>query len=169
MANTKISDIASAIRQNPAECIVVDGQAASDVYPGQYVVNVGGEWTLADADNESHQNLRGGLVIFRARKDNDGADKDIDDAYDIDNEPFLAMIGVMTSGVGACFITDQGETVRAGNPMQISSTAGSLTRAKGNTGTGTDLQQYPVGTLARKVASGDTVGFVDLDSKGRVV
>ncbi|MHA1748382.1 MAG: hypothetical protein ACTSYF_07020 [Promethearchaeota archaeon] len=165
MANTKISDIGSTIAIDPVACKTVTGTLDADTKPGQYVVMVGGVWVKVDADTASHKLLRGGVVEFRKRKNDDGGVPTIDANYDIDNEPALAKVGIITRGPVNLFIEDQSGTVYPGTPFGASSTAGSLTaisqEATGAT-SGTGLRRVTLAILKEKVVSGDTVGKFDL-------
>lgn len=165
MANTNISDIASRIQQNPSQATIVDGKLATDGYPGQAVVVVSGKWTLATSSTASHKLKEGGVIIYKKRKNDDGGNPTIDDPYDIDNEPALDYIYVCTSGICAAFIVDQVATVDVKTQLSISSTAGSLTqRSQEATGaaSGSAFRSTLFATLARKIVSGDTKGFIGL-------
>lgn len=170
MVNTAISHIASRICQNKAQRKVNSFHpAATDVYPGQYVVlQSSGKWTLAVNTTESHTLMTGGIVDYEKRKNDDGGTPTIDEIWDIDNEPATDKIPVVTSGICACWITDQVATVYPGRALMVSATAGSLTRLVKKATVDTTYQSAPaltqikVATLVRKIVSGDTRGFVGI-------
>lgn len=172
MANTSISDIASRIVQNPSQAKITEGRIGTDCYPGQAVVMISGVWILAVSSTAAHKLKTGGIIVWRARKNNDAGNPSIDATYDIDNEPYTDKIGVCTKGICAAFLTDQTATVDPGAELIISSTAGSLTsRSQEATGatSGTAFRSALFATLARTIVSGDTKGFVAVGYGNKLV
>lgn len=163
MANTIISQIAARIIQNKSSSHPIGPvRVATDVYPGQYCVMIAGIWTLAINSTASHKLIEGGVVDWKSRQyvdsSNDRQSPSIDSIWDIDEETDLDKVPMVTSGVVACFITDQSATVYPGAWFMVSATAGSLTRfAVASTGatSGTAITQMKVAKLLRKIASGD--------------
>lgn len=171
MVNTAISDIASDICQNAPEGKKIGGLAATDVYPGQYVIMASGKWTLIDSDTAAHKLLKGGVVDYRRRKNDADATPTIDQAYDINAEPIDDYIEVWVDGICAVFIDDPVATYYPGIELIASATAGNVkVRAQEATGatSGTAYRSAKLGTLARKIVSGDTKAFIAMGrSEGR--
>lgn len=168
MVNTSISDIASAICQNPAEARSITGILAADTYPGQACVldNSTGKWTKADSDTAAHKLKRIAVPEYRRRKNNADGVPTIDEVYDIDAEPALDLCVLYTKGKVSVYIDDPAATYYPGQEMMISATAGNLKvaalEATGAT-SGTALRSVIVATLAEKIVSGDTKAWVILN------
>lgn len=168
MVNTLISQIASAICQNPAEAKSITGILAADTYPGQICVldNSTGKWTKADADTAAHLFKRIAVPEYRRRKNNSDAVPTIDEVYDIDAESALDLAVLYTKGKVAVFIDDPSGTYYPGQDMVVSGNAGNL-KVASNTATGatsgTALRASIVATLAEKIVSGDTKAWVFLN------
>ena len=164
MANTVISDIASRIQQlegAPGAKRITE-VVATDVYPGQYVLNIAGVYTLGISTTAAHKLLKGGVVGYNKRVRDDGTTQPtIDQIWDIDAEISTDKVPIELGGIVAALCVDPGGAVDVGAEFVIGSTAGSLiARAAA-------VDSVALATLARPLANGDTVGFFDLECKGR--
>jgi hypothetical protein len=172
MVNTAASHLSDKILWNPGEVgtQTVPGKLAADTYPAQAVFKHTDDlWYKADSDTAAHKLLNVAAVGHRQRiRHSSLAEVGIDDAWDV-SEAEDKDTPIITSGFVTMFITDPGATLMPGTPMMVSATAGSLCAlAQGHAGAA--LDQIVVGTLARKVVSGDTVAIIAIGAfKGRTL
>lgn len=164
MANTVISDIATRIQQlegAPGAKRLYE-TVATDVYPGQYVLNIAGVYTLGISTTAAHKLLTGGVVGYNKRVRSDGTTQPtIDQIWDIDAEISLAKVPIEQGGIVAALCVDPAATVDVGAEFVIGTTAGSLIKRAAA------ADSAILATLARPLVSGDTVGFFDLECKKR--
>lgn len=162
MVNTLISHIASRIDQNPGQSVKETVTVDSDACPGEFRVMVGGVYVKLVSSTAAHKLLRPVVISFKARLNNANGEPTIDEVFDIDAEPALAKVPVITDGIVAAKCVNQGATVYPKTEFIASTTAGAVTsRSQEATGatSGTGFRSVTAAVLTRKIESGDTVGF----------